>query len=286
MMQTHFDAIVVGAGPAGVSAALTLRARNKSVLMCYSDQGALKTAHRVDNYPGMPRMPGEEMLRIFHAQCEEAGVVMYPHAVRQMLPMGDTVSVMAGEELFTASCAILCVGVVRQSRIPGETEYVGRGVSYCATCDGMFYRGKKIAVISAYHEGVEECNFLASLAGETCYFSEKKHDRAGLADNVLVMDGRVTEILGDGKHVTSVRAGDEEFPVDGVFILRPATPPDQMIPGLALEDGAIWTDEGFATNLPGVFAAGDCTGMPYQAPVAAGQGNAAALSAVRFLDQK
>ena len=285
-MQNHYDVIVVGAGPAGVSAALTLRARNKSVLMCYSDLGALKTAHRVDNYPGMPAVSGEEMLRAFHRQCEDAGVTLYPHAVRQMLPMGDTVSVMAGESLFTASCAVLCVGVVRKSRIPGEQDYVGRGVSYCATCDGMFYRGKKIAVISAYHEGVEECNFLSSLAAETCYFSEKKHDTAGIDPRVQVMENRVTEIKGDGVRVTHVLCGGEAVPVDGVFILRPATPPDQMIPGLKVENGAILVDSGYKTNLDRIFAAGDCIGTPYQVATAVGHGNAAALAAVACLDQQ
>ena len=284
-MQTHFDVIVVGAGPAGVSAALTLRARNKSVLMCFSDMGALKTAHRVDNYPGMPAVSGEEMLRVFHRQCEDAGVTLYPHAVRQMLPMGDTVSVMAGDMLFTAGAAILCVGVVRKSRIPGEQDLVGRGVSYCATCDGMFYRGKKIAVISAYHEGVEEANFLASLAAETYYFSEKKHETEGLDARVHVMDSRVTAIEGDGMRVSAVRCGDDVISVDGVFILRPATPPDQMIPGLLVENGAIKVDAAFRTNLDRIYAAGDCVGQPYQIATAVGHGNAAALSCVALLDQ-
>ena len=278
MMQTSYDCIVVGAGPAGCSAALTLRARNKSVLMCYSDLGALKTAHRVDNYPGMPHVSGEDMLRVFHDQCREAGVDMHPHAVRQMLPMGDSVSVLCGENLFTAKKVILCVGVVRKSRIPGESDYAGRGISYCATCDGMFYRGKKIAVISAYHEGVEECNFLASLAAQTLYFSEKPHDTQGILPSVTLMDGKADEILGENGKVTAVKCGDTVHQVDGVFILRPATPPDQMAPGLRVENGAIWTDENLQTNLEGIYAAGDCAGAPYQIAWAAGQGNLAALN--------
>ena len=281
MMQQHFDCIVVGAGPAGCSAALTLRARNKSVLMCYSDLGALQTAHRVDNYPGMPRMSGTEMMRIFHDQCREAGVVMHPHAVRQLLPMGGTVSALCGEDIFTADKAILCLGVVRKSRLPGENECVGRGVSYCATCDGMFYRGKKIAVISAYQSGVEECNFLSTLAAETLYFTEKDHEKTGLNEKVQVMSGKVEEILHENGRVNGVLCAGERIAVDGVFILRPATPPDQMVPGLKMENGAIWTDEKLQTNLEGIFAAGDCTGAPYQIAWAAGMGNKAALSVCR-----
>ena len=281
MMQTHYDVIIAGGGPAGVSAALTLRARNKSVLLCYSDLGALKTAHRVDNYPGMPRISGEEMIRTFHKQCEDAGVTLYPHAVRQLLPMGDTVSVMAGDQLFTCGNMLLCVGVVRKMRIPGEQEYAGRGVSYCATCDGMFYRGKKIAVISAYEEGVEEANFLGSIAGETLYFAEKPHHAADLSDNITVMDGKVSAILGENGKVTHVQCGDETTAVDGVFILRPATPPDQMAPGLTVQDGRIVVDADYRTSLDHVYAAGDCVGAPYQIAKAVGEGNMAALKIVQ-----
>ena len=144
----HYDIIVIGSGPAGLSAALTARARNKTVLVVGNrwQDSPLARAERVDNYLGLPSQSGADLLETFHAHAKEAGVALLEGRALSALPWnGFQVSV--GSHVLSAGALILAPGVVRQKKFPGEAEYLGRGVSYCATCDGMLYRGKPVAVV-------------------------------------------------------------------------------------------------------------------------------------------
>ena len=161
-------------------------------------------------------------------------------------------------------------GSAQPKAYPGEAELLGRGVSYCATCDGMFYRGKKVAVIGLSAEAREEADFLTGIGCEVEFFDRRRATRY--------------EILGDGK-VSALKADDAEYPVEGVFVLRDTVASSVLLPELALDGGHIAVDREMRTSLPGVFACGDCTGRPYQIAKAVGEGNIAALSADAFIKE-
>lgn len=278
-----YDSILIGAGPAACAAALTLRMRGKSVLMLYAGGGALEKAHRVDNYPGMPQMSGPEMLKILHAQVKEAGAEMKKTVVQLVQPGKKKITVLAGNEIFNCKTLLVSTGVPRKIGLPGEAELLGQGVSYCATCDGMFYKGKQVAVIGSFHEAVEDANFLAQIAEKVDYYPEQRHDMEGLAGLAQVMQEKPLGLERKDEKIL-IRTGEGAFAYDGVFVLRPAVALGQLIPKLETENGKIITDMDGRTNLPRIYAAGDAAGAPYQMAKAAGEGNRAALAMAKEMD--
>jgi thioredoxin reductase (NADPH) len=279
-----YDIIVIGSGPAGLSAALTARARNKTVLVAGNrwQDSPLARAERVDNYLGLPHQSGAELLEQFHDHAKEMGVeFLEGRALSALAWEGFQVSV--GSQVVSGGALILAPGVVRQQKFPGEAEYLGRGVSYCATCDGMLYRGKSVVVVGRSPDAPEEANFLKNLGCQVTYLAPRRPETLE-ADIPFVKTGTV-EIQGE-LTVTGLIANGETIPCAGVFILRPAVAPTDLLPTLETENGIVKTDRTMATNLPGVFAAGDCTGGPLQVAKAAGEGQVAALSACAYLDEQ
>lgn len=278
-----YDSILIGAGPAACAAALTLRMRGKTVLMLYAGGGALEKAHRVDNYPGMPKMSGLEMLSVMHAQVKEAGAEMKKTVVQLVQPGKKKITVLAGNEILAGKTLLVATGVPRKIGLPGEAELLGQGVSYCATCDGMFYKGKQVAVIGSFHEAVEDANFLAQIAEKVDYYPEQRHDMEGLAGLAQVMQEKPLGLERKDEKIL-IRTGEGGIAYDGVFVLRPAVALGQLIPKLETENGKIITDKDGRTNLPRIYAAGDAAGAPYQMAKAAGEGNRAALAMAKEID--
>ena len=280
----QYDIIVIGSGPAGLSAALTARARNKRVLVVGNrwQDSPLARAERVDNYLGLSHPSGAELLETFHAHAKEMGVeFLEGRALSALAWEGFQVSV--GSQVISGGALILAPGVVRQQKFPGEAEYLGRGVSYCATCDGMLYRGKSVAVVGRSPDAPEEANFLKNLGCQVTYLAPKRPE--GLEADIPFVKTGTVEIQGE-LTVTGLTANGETIPCAGVFILRPAVAPTDLLPTLETENGIVKTNRTMATNLPGVFAAGDCTGGPLQVAKAAGEGQVAALSACAYLDEQ
>ena len=256
-----YDLLVVGGGPAGLTAAIQARARDKSVLVVSNQPTAspLCKAPRMDNYPGIPHVSGLELVERLLAQAKELGAEIRQGRVLSLMSLGESVMASIGDQVEEASTAILAVGVARATPLKGEERLLGRGVSYCATCDGMFYRNKPIVVAGNAPDLEEETEYLRSI---------------GCRVTSVRLPG--LEILGE-EQVTGVRtAAGEEIPCEGVFLLRASIAPSQLAPGLELEDGYIKVDSHMATNLPRIYAAGDCTGQPLQLAKAAGQGQTAA----------
>lgn len=189
--------------------------------------------------------------------------------------------VLADNEFYEAKTVILAIGVVAAKLMEGEERLLGKGVSYCATCDGMLYAGKRIAVVCNAPKFEHEVEYLADLASEVLYYPtfESRVER----ENVTISRDVPTKIQGE-KRVTSVTLQSKTtVPVDGVFCLRNAIVPTKLIPGIRVEDAHVVVDRQMATNLPGCFAAGDCTGRPYQFAKAVGEGNVAAHGVISFL---
>ena len=272
MNETVLDVIVLGGGPAGVSAALTARARGRSVLVISNPAGtsALARAHRIDNYPGLPGVSGEKLLEAMRGGLDEMQIPVVSGRVTSVMPMGGRIMAAVGQDVYTASALILATGAAQPALLPGEAEFLGRGVSYCATCDGMLYREKAVAVLGGAADAEDEAAFLQSLGCRVEFFDKRRAARF--------------EIRG-GDRVTALIADGTEYPVDGVFILRDTMASAVLLPGLGMESGHIAADRSMATNIPGVFACGDCTGRPYQIARAVGEGNIAALSADAYIKE-
>lgn len=273
------DIAVIGAGPAGYSAAINARKRDKSVVVIGQHTGWLAKAQRVENYPGMPDASGETILETMRAQAISLGAQMRPGVVHQIIPMGESFGLSLGADFVEAKTVILCTGAKQPRQLPGEERLLGRGVSYCGTCDGMLYRGKRVAVIAQGHEAVSEANFLAGLCESVTFFGESD---PALDARITVSGDKVEAILGEMR-AEGVRAGGTDQAFDGVFIFREAMALSALISGLETQGAFISVDRQMRTNLPGVYAAGDCTGLPLQVAKAVGEGCIAALSAAQAL---
>jgi len=275
-----FDIAVIGAGPAGYSAALNARKREKSVVVIGQNTGWLAHAKRIDNYAGMPGVSGQEMLSVMRDQAKAMGVELRSGMVHQVIDMGGSFALSLSADFVEARKIILCTGAKQPSLLTGEERLLGRGVSYCGTCDGMLYRGKSVAVIGAGPEAVSEANFLASLCGMVTYFGAP--DEA-IDSRIDVRDDAVEAITGD-MHAKGLMIGGKEEPFDGVFIFREAMALSSLMHGIDMDGAFIHVDRQMKTSLPGVFAAGDCTGLPLQVAKAVGEGCIAALCACQEIE--
>lgn len=280
----NYDLIVLGSGPAGLSAAVTARGRNKSVLVignCWQDS-PLARAERIDNYLGMPGLTGMEMLEAFQRHAQEMGVEMVTGKVLSIMEW-EGFHLTVGSQIYQGSALVLAPGVVRQAKFPGEETYLGRGVSYCATCDGMLYRSKPVAVVGRSKDAPHEAAYLKSLGCQVVYVAPKRPEE--LEEDIPFVQAAKLAVKG-GQTVTALEADGADIPVNGVFILREAVAPADLLPGLTFQNGAVQVDRSMATSVPGVFAAGDVTGAPLQISKAVGEGLIAALSACEYLDKR
>ena len=281
-----FDVAIIGAGPAGISAALTLTALNKKIIWFGSKKlsSKIRAAEQIRNYPGLTDISGENMAKSFAAQIDAMGIEITEKTVTGIYPMGEHFGILCDQEAFDAKTVLLCTGVEAVKPIPGELEFVGRGVSYCATCDGFLYKGKTIAVLCTNKELEHEIEYLATMAQKVYLFPLYKNVEVK-AENVQILRAMPTAIEG-GMKVEALTAGEEKIAVDGVFMLKQAVTPSVLVYGLEMEGGHVVVDRLCRTNISGCFAAGDCTGKPYQYVKAAGEGNVAAHSAVQYLAEK
>lgn len=281
------DVAIIGCGPAGLSAAINVKARNRTLLLAGPKlcSTSLHKAHKINNYLGIPGLSGEELRKTFLAHVNEMGVAVTQISVSGIYPVDGAFQLQVKDDFLEAKAVILTTGVFAAKHFPGEAELVGKGVSYCGTCDAMFYQGKTLAVVSEGPEHEEETNFLAEVA-EKVYYIPQYQDVGELAGNVEVLRDKVKELTGGDRVEAVVLAERGLLAVDGVFLFKEQMPMTQLLPGIELEDKHIRVDTMMATNIPGIFAAGDVAGKPYQVAKAVGQGQLAALSAVAYVDAK
>jgi len=279
----HSDIAIIGGGPAGLSAALNGRVRNKSVRVFSGDYRAtgLYKAEWLENILGVPGTTGKDYLAYCIGQAKEKDVDFFSGRVLSIMPMSGKFTNSCGADLYTADAVILAIGIVQSAAFPGERELLGKGVSYCATCDGMLYRKKAVCVVIRSAEGVHEANYLHEIGSTVTVISDGR-SLDGLNEAIPVVKGKQLTILGENQ-VEAVQAGEETIPCQGVFILRSTIAPTSLLPGLEIEDNHIKADRNMQTNIPGVYAAGDCIGRPYQVAKAVGEGQIAALAAAEYL---
>lgn len=279
-----YDIVIVGGGPAGLSAAVNARRRNKNVVVISKEEQSSKIvqAHLIENYLGLPGISGSELARRMKEHALALGTVFLKDEIQSLYRDGQGFTMIGRENAIQTLTVILSTGIALGKEIPGETDFVGRGVSYCATCDGMFFRGKTVALIGYIPEAETEVNFLAEVC-QKVYYMPQYSFKENLNPKIELWNGKPISIIGKDK-VEILKTTNGNLNVDGVFIERAGRSADQLIEGLIMENGFVVTDSAQATNITGLFAAGDCTGKPWQISRAIGQGQVAALTAVHYLE--
>ena len=285
-MSERYDIAIIGSGPAGLSAAINAKIRNKRVIIFGNKELSNKVlkAPKVSNYLGLPEVTGLQLKERFAAHIQELGIEITLERINSVYAMGDYFTIIANEKNYEATTVILATGIEFSKPISGEVEFLGRGVGYCATCDAPLYRGKDVTVIGYNEESVEEANFISEIVGKLSYIP-RFNGEYKLNDNIEVVKGVPVEVQGLDK-VNKLILKDRELETDAVFILKDSVRPEQLVPGLEMEEMHIKVDRKMQTNLAGLYAAGDIVGKPYQYMKSVGEGQVAALNAVSYIDSK
>lgn len=286
-MKNLVDVAVVGAGPAGMAAALNAAVRNKSVLLLGPDQsGKLMKAPKIENVLGLRGESGEALLRKFRKHLEAFDSIRFcPEMVQTIYPMGEEIGLlMPDQSMVSALSVVIATGVDFGKPIPGEAEFMGKGVGTCATCDAALYKGKKVVLVAYTPHAAEEANFIHEIAEETTLVNLTGMD-LDLDEGIEEIRDKPLELIGDDR-ARKLIFEDQEREADGFFFMRDAVPADRLAPGIAMDGPHIKVDPQMQTSLPGIFAAGDLVGQPYQVNVAIGRGQIAGLSAAKYATKK
>lgn len=285
-MNERYDIAIIGSGPAGLEAAINAVIRNKKIIIFGSNELSAKVlkAPKVNNFLGLPNITGKELKDAFQLHLNSMNIEITNERVNNIYAMGEYFTLVVNEKMYEAKSIIMATGIEYTKPMKGEEEFLGKGVGYCATCDAPLYRNKKVTIVGYNHEAIEDANFVSEIA-EKVYFVPMFKGEYKLNNNIEVINDKPVEILGEDR-VNKIKFKEIEIETDGVFLMKDSSSPSQLVPGLEIENGHIRVSRSMETNLPGCFAAGDCTGKPYQYIKAAGEGQVAALSAVSYLDNK
>lgn len=289
-MSNEYDVLVVGKGPAGISAALYALRANLSVLLVAKDAGALSRAHMIANYYGFPEpVSGPELSRRGEEQAKNLGAEFLTGEVLDILfaeKFQVRVRTEDSEQTLFARSVIVSTGAVRtKARVEGIEDFEGKGVSYCAVCDGFFYRKKNAAVLGSGAYALSEARELLPLAGKVSICTLGEEPSVEFPKEFSVEKEKVSRVFGRD-HVEGIRfESGKEIPVDGIFVaLGTASAADlARKTGAALDKNRLVVDERRMTTVPGLFAAGDCLGGVLQVAVAVAEGAKAGLGAVDYI---
>ncbi|MEG0294031.1 thioredoxin-disulfide reductase [Enterococcus sp.] len=301
------DVIVIGAGPAGMTAALYASRSNLSVLLLErgAPGGQLNNTAEVENYPGFDRIMGPDLAEKMYAPLEKFGTQHAYGIVQSLKDQGDYKEVSTDSETFKAKTVIIATGCEhRQLGVKGEHEFAGRGVSYCAVCDGAFFRNRKLLVIGGGDSAVEEAIFLTQFADEVVIVHRRDElraqkviqDRAFANPKIsFIWDSVVEEIVGDNMMMTGAIIRNvkteavHEEKAGGAFIYVGLDPLTEAFKGNGItnEDGWIITDDEMRTAIPGVYAVGDVRDKTLrQITTAVGDGSIAGQQAFAYIEEQ
>jgi thioredoxin reductase (NADPH) len=301
MSEETYDVIIIGGGPAGLTAGLYTSRHNLKSLILEGKKlgGKALEAHWIENFPGFPEgISGEDLMNRFIAQAEKFGSETKYETVIGISDFGDQKMVSTRQGFHQAKSIIIATGVNRrQLSIPGEMEYKGRGVSYCAVCDGPFFKDKVVAVVGGGHEAVHEAEVLSETVDKVYAipgikgFSEDFPELPRIRGNpkIEVVEGVDLSEVGGSDFVEYIQlkgGGVEQLKVDGLFIILEHVSTTGIVQeaGLVTDSGGcILVNNDMQTNLPGIYAAGDCSCKGMQIVTATGMGAKAALSAMKYI---
>lgn len=279
-----FDIAIIGTGPAGLSCAITSKIRNKKVIIFGNNDLSMKVAkaEMIENYLGLPHISGKELQSAFTKHLQQLDIQITDDFIVGCYTYDDHFILQGKNGQYDTTSVVIASGVNFGTTIPGEEEFLGRGVSYCATCDAPLYKNKDIVCVSYTKESEHEIEFLASICNSVkaiCLYQ----DHMTSHDNIEVLEDRPLKFEGMFK-ANKLVTKDREITSDGFFVFRKAVKPSSFVPGLTMEDNHLVVDRLMKTQIKGIFACGDIVGKPYQYIKAAGEGNIAAISAVEYID--
>ncbi|MHB1398586.1 MAG: thioredoxin-disulfide reductase [Trichloromonadaceae bacterium] len=305
MSETHYDVIIIGGGPAGLTAGLyTSRAKLRTLLVERMIMGGqVMTTTKVENYPGFPGgIDGPELMLRFQEHCQEFGLEVRSGEVEQLSDKAGIKTLRIDGEAVTARAVIITTGAEpRKLGVEREAELTGRGVSYCATCDGAFFRNVPVAIVGGGDTAAEEALFLTRFASKVYLIHRRGElratkilqERLAANDKVEILwNSAVAGLVADNSGLTGVRLQDlandseRELPLAGLFVAIGVTPKAHFLADVVKldDDGHILTDAECRTSIPGVFAAGDVRKkILKQIATAVGDGAVAAIMAEKYL---
>jgi thioredoxin reductase (NADPH) len=308
MQEVSYDMVIIGGGPGGLSAGIyAMRAALKTVLIEKAAPGGqVNLSDEVENYPGFTHINGSELAMRFAEHARSYGIEEINDEVAAVEPGLEyhTVRLSGGREIHTHTVILATGGTPRKLDVPGEEDLYGKGVSYCAVCDGFFFRGKQVIVVGGGDSACEEGLYLSKLAAKVSLVHRRDALRASriLQQRVeaeckmeVVWDTVITQIQADSNGVNGVmlrntRSGAESrMPIDGVFIFIGFDPNNQLVPtGVRMSaDGFVITDDRCCTSIPGIYAIGDLREkFARQIVISAADGSMAALAAAHYVETR
>lgn len=280
----RYDLAIIGAGPAGLSALLNAKIRNKSVIIFGIDSPSLENSESIKNYLGFGDVSGKELNDAFKKSLEAYDYDKSDQKVQQVYAMGDYFGLMLkNNDMVEATSVIVAIGIELKKDLINEDKFFAKGVSYCATCDAALFKGKKVLVIGYNEESVEEANFTSEIVDELIFVNMYKDD-IKLNDSIKVISGDVpVEFIGEDRASILKFKSGAEISADGFFIIRDSSKPSRLVPSIETDDEHIIVHDNCRTNIRGLYAAGDVAGRPYQINKSVGQGQVAALDAAKYI---
>lgn len=283
-----YDIAIIGAGPAGLSAALNSKIRNKSVILFGKDSEKLVKSKKISNYLGIEDIKGSDLNEAFKNSLKNYEIERDQRKVKTIYSMGEyfAIEIENDSEMIEAKSVIMATGIELKKDLINEDKFFAKGVNYCATCDAALYKGKKVLVIGINDESVSEANFTSEIVGDLVFVNMTGKD-VSLNPNIEIIEGEIpVGFDGSDRAEKLIFKSGREIAADGFFIIKDSSKAERLVPGIKMEDNHILTDKDMSTSIKGLFAAGDITGKPYQIMKAVGEGQVAALNVCGFLDGK
>jgi len=278
-----YDTIIVGKGPAGISAAIYLKRAGMNVLVIGKDMGSLEKAELVENYYGIQSVKGSDLFETGIAQAKNLGIEILTDEITG-IEYYNGIHLKTLSSKYAAKTLLFAVGKKKKIvNINGVKDFTGKGVSFCAVCDGFFYKNKNVAVIGSGNYALSEAEYLKKFAGNIKIFTNGEPKTFDNSD-IEVIEDKISEIYG-GERVEGIKTLNGDYKVDGVFIALGSAGVEDFAAKIGLEtkNGNIAVDESYQTNIPGIFAAGDCIGGFLQVSKAVSDGANAANSIIKHL---
>ena len=280
-----YDVIIIGAGPAGISAGLYTQRANKKTLIIYNEKSSLEKANKIENYYGFPNgISGKELYQNGIMQAKNLGIELKKEEVIKIEKIKETFEVSTSNRKYISRNVILATGNKKNTPdIKGIKELEGKGISYCAICDGFFYRGKDVAVLGSGDYAISEVNDLLNVANKITILTNKKKMPDFRAENVKVETRGVIAIKGENQLESIELEDGTKLEVDGLFVAQGVAGSTDFARklGALVKDNKIVVSDKMETTIQGLYACGDCIGGIYQIAKAINEGMIAGISAVK-----
>lgn len=283
-----YDVIIIGAGPSGISAGLYAKRANLKVLIIYQEEATIKKAELIENYYGFENgISGKELYQIGINQAKNIGIELKKEEVTNVqFKDASNYEVITDQGRYSSKVVIFATGNKKNTpKIKGIKEFEGKGVSYCAVCDGFFYRNKNVSVLGNGNYAISETNELINIANNITILTDGKKAPEIRADNVKIDTRKIREVRGNNKIEEVEFEDNSKIKIDGLFVAMGVAGSNEFAKklGVLTNKDKIMVNENMETNIPGIYACGDCTGGLLQISKSVYEGTKAGLKAIEYL---